>query len=71
MSFIKQNTKIPVLSHADGVCHLYLDRECSVEKAISISVDSKTNYPSACNAVETLLVHKELVESGVVDKVLR
>jgi glutamate-5-semialdehyde dehydrogenase len=58
--YIQENTKIPVLGHADGICHLYVDRAADLAQAIAIAVDAKTQYPSACNAIETLLVHQEI-----------
>lgn len=58
--FVQQNTRIPVLGHADGVCHLYLDAAADLQKAVAIAVDAKVQYPSACNAVETLLVHRAI-----------
>lgn len=56
--FIKDNTKIPVLGHADGICHILVDESADLDMAIKVVTDAKTQYPSACNAVETLLIHK-------------
>lgn len=58
VKFIKENTKIPVLGHASGICHIFLDKDYDLNKAIKIITDAKTQYPSACNALETLLIHK-------------
>lgn len=59
VKFIKENTKIPVLGHADGICHIFVDESADLDKAKNIIIDSKTQYPSACNSVETVLIHKD------------
>ncbi len=58
VKYIKDNTNIPVLGHASGICHIYVDESADINLASSVVVDAKTQYPSACNAVETLLIHK-------------
>lgn len=58
VKFIKENTKIPVLGHASGICHIFVDESANYENVKNIIIDAKTQYPSACNAVETILIHK-------------
>ena len=60
VSFIEQNSRIPVLGHGEGICHVLVDRAADLNKALAITLDSKVQYPAACNSVETLLVHKEI-----------
>ena len=61
---IQHNTRIPVMGHSDGVCHMYIDATADISKACRLAVDSKIDYPAACNALEKLLVHQQLAKDG-------
>jgi len=58
--FVAQNSRIPVIKHYKGVCHLYVDKDADLNIAINILIDGKTSRPGVCNALETLLVHKDI-----------
>lgn len=63
VQYIMNHTKIPVMGHADGVCHIYVDEDFDMEKAVPIVVDAKTQYTAACNTMETLLVNRKSAEA--------
>ena len=61
--YIMENTKIPVMGHSSGICHVYADKACDQEKALPIIVDAKTQYAAACNAMETLLIDRAIASA--------
>ncbi|KAL7518688.1 hypothetical protein ACHAWX_003500 [Stephanocyclus meneghinianus] len=66
VSYIKANTRIPVLGHADGVCHVYVDKSANDPSLVNkLIIDAKTDYPSACNAMETLLLHRDTLQTNL------
>ena len=60
VQYIMKNTLIPVMGHADGVCHTYIDKDADIDMAVKVAVDAKTQYVSVCNATETILIHKDI-----------
>lgn len=62
VKYIQSNTKIPVLGHASGICHIFVDESADFDKTLKIIQDAKCQYPAACNAVETILIHKNIAD---------
>ncbi len=62
ISFVTENSKIPVVKHDKGVCHIYIDEACDIQKAVKIVINAKVQRPSVCNALETLLVHEKITD---------
>jgi glutamate-5-semialdehyde dehydrogenase len=60
--FVAENSRIPVIKHYKGICHLYVDKDADLEIAIRLLIDGKTSRPGVCNALETMLVHKDIAE---------
>lgn len=65
VKYITENTRIPVMGHADGICSVYVDIDADSKKAADIVTDSKAQYPAVCNATETLLIHENAVSKGM------
>ncbi len=65
VKYIMHNSQIPVLGHADGLCSLYVDQEVDLELALKVAIDSKCQYPSVCNAIETILVHEKVASQFI------
>ena len=69
-SIQKSSKSIPVMGHAEGICHVYLDKDLNTEHALKIIRDSKCDSPTSCNTMETLLMHKDLINNEIFDIII-
>ncbi len=71
VDYIATHSSVPVLGHGEGICHIYVDQQADLEKAWNVAFDAKTNYPAACNSVETLLVHEAIATQFLPEMISR
>ncbi len=71
VEYVQANTRIPVLGHADGICHIYVDEHVDLDLAMNVIDDAKTDYPAVCNAVETALIHQAIAHRFIPQLALR